>query len=243
MTARAVHQLTHTDGPQLLVPVEVSSYFTESPGGFPEARLVLWAAQFLTPKSIFVDVGAHCGTWTLTLASRCSAVHAFEPQRQTYSLLRGGVMLNGVDHKVRTHQVALSDDIGDAELRIVSADGGGSSLRKRRIPGDDTNEGRAQRGERCRRNKLDHFLGNETHIDLIKIDTEGTEESVIRGAIRTIKSSNHPPIIFEAWSYDWFEREKFELINYVQTFGYHVEPIKGFPEMYLATHPNRKKST
>lgn len=244
MTARAIYHVIkrHDDRgkTQLLVPEEVSAYFDCSRGGFPEAPLVEWAREFLKPESVFVDIGAHCGTWCLTLAPHCAAVHAFEPQRQTYSLLRGGVMLNGFDGKIRTHQCALSDDVGMGELRIVSPDGGGSSMRKARLPGEEL-YGTRNGTERIRYNKLDHFLGNETHIDLIKIDTEGTEEAVIRGAYRTLRSSNFPALIFEAWNHDWFEREKFNLINYVQTYGYHVEPIKGFPEMHLATHPNRKK--
>ena len=222
-------------GPELLVPEEVLDYFRKCPGGYPEQPLIEWAGQFLHERSVFVDVGAHCGTWCLTLAPRCQSVQAFEPQRENYSLLRAGVMLNGLDSKIRTHRFALSDDYGDGTLRIRSADGGGSSIKVLRDPQPIINE------ERIRTNTLDRLLGREPRIDLIKIDAEGSELDVIRGARATITASRYPPIVFEAWGAEWYRDQRQYLFDYLGSLGYRVEPINMYGEMFLATHPIRSK--
>ena len=45
---------------------------------------------------------------------------------------------------------------------------------------------------------LDSF--NLTNINFIKIDVEGHEEFVLRGAVKTLANNNYPKILFESWS-------------------------------------------
>jgi FkbM family methyltransferase len=241
MTARAVYHHLQNGAPKFLIPCEVEDYFLKCEGGYPERPLIEWAAQFLNERSVFVDIGAHCGTWALTLASKCMAVHAFEPQRESYSMLQAGVLLNGLQKKIRPHRVALSDDTGETTLRIRSLDGGGSSICK--LPAEALENRTANAEERVRFTRLDKILGREPRIDLVKIDVEGAELAVIRGAREALQSSRMPPLIFEAWSAPWYAERKRFLIDYVESLGYKVEPIRGYVEMFLASHPLRTRST
>ena len=78
---------------------------------------------------------------------------------------------------------------------------------------------------------LDSFYIEE--IGLIKIDVEGGELGVLKGATKTLKGSGWPRIIFECWSYPWFAMQKIELMDYLASLGYTVTPIE-WPDMFLA---------
>ena len=47
--------------------------------GLFEAGLIEWCKQFCKPDKIMLDIGAHTGTYALSLASKSKNVYAFEP--------------------------------------------------------------------------------------------------------------------------------------------------------------------
>jgi len=81
------------------------------------------------------------------------------------------------------------------------------------------------------------------NINFIKIDVEGREENVLRGAVDTIRRNDHPPILFESWPERYMDaaaREKrTSLFSFLDSIGYVVQKIhKGAGEMSLATKKN-----
>jgi FkbM family methyltransferase len=128
-----------------------------------------------------IDVGANIGSYTLRLAKRFGQVVAFEPNPFNLRILRLNVNENKLKN-IRIEGVALSDQIGDRSLFIQSHAGGTSSL-------DSAHYGLDyDRVSRVRVMRLDDFeiLG----VDLIKIDVEGAELQVLKGAESTIERSN-----------------------------------------------------
>jgi len=75
-------------------------------------------------------------------------------------------------------------------------------------------------------------------IDLIKIDVEGFELAVIKGATKLLKANNFPPILFEVWDFEWFSTSKNELLEFIKNLGYEVFYL--FNEDYIAQHPLNK---
>ena len=104
---------------------------------------------------LFVDVGAHVGTTVIAAVVRFgfeSAV-AFEPEAENYRLLRANVLLNGLDDRIETRNVAVSNRGGAAELklrpefgakhRLLDAPEAGATTVT--VPLDDPGRGRARR--------------------------------------------------------------------------------------------------
>jgi len=129
------------------------------------------------PALIF-DVGAHEGEYTTLVRERQgpeARVHAFEPSPRAFGHL---ARRHGQDQHVALHNVGLSDRPGEATLFSTDPGSTISSLHS----GDATGDSRES--ETCRLTTLDLHcasLGIE-FIDLLKMDVEGNEFQVLKGA-------------------------------------------------------------
>ena len=125
---------------------------------------------------IAIDIGANKGVYTHLLARLASSVEAFEPNPKI-----SGVLTRYLPRNVVTHQVALSDSIGTAEL-IVPMHGGGFSNQTASLNPRKRNEG--ARSVRVTQRTLDSY--GFSNVGFIKIDVEGFEPAVLAGARETI---------------------------------------------------------
>lgn len=148
--------------------------------------------QFLSPGKIVVDAGANCGIYTVAaskLVGDAGKVLSFEPGRESFSILRRNVELNGL-RNVLAFQSALSEREGMARLYHHHHGPNSFSL------GPEI--GRSDQFEEVRTTTLDKVLKREGihRVDLVKLDVEGAEELVLHGA-ESVLVSAHPVIIFE----------------------------------------------
>jgi len=146
----------------------------------------------LFPGATFVDVGANLGIYTL-VASRIvgpsGSVIAFEPSVQSFPLLQKNIMLNSLTN-VTAFPVALSEKAGRVRLYHAGSCPSGNSLGHHpSFPGGF---------ETVLAESLDDVLQRipAGRVDVIKMDVQGAEELVLRGAQKTLTSKN-PAIIFE----------------------------------------------
>ena len=88
--------------------------------GLFEKSLIEWCKQFCTKDKIFLDIGAHCGTYTVSLARYCKHVYAFEPQKMTFYSLCGSVALSHIQNAT-CHNVGLGEvhQVGKQILNII----------------------------------------------------------------------------------------------------------------------------
>ena len=192
--------------------------------GLFESGLIDWCKQFLTQDKVFLDIGAHTGTYALSLAADCAKVEAFEPQRATYYSLCGSIALSNLTHKIEAHNFGLGseDQVGTQTLHIVSPDGGGSSLSPSEI---DT----TLRTETVEIRTLDSL--SISNIGFIKMDVENNELSVLKGAQDTFRRSGWPTFMFES------NQDNGDLFDYViGEMGYTIIQISGVLNMFLATY-------
>lgn len=151
-----------------------------------------FAAGCLSPGQIAVDVGANLGVFTTALARRAGPsgrILAFEPTAATAARLRRTLeagRLSGVD----LFQAALSDRSGAGRLRIAGSPELNALTEE--AAGDEDSEA-------VNLLTLDGVL--KAHVPagklaLVKIDAEGHELRVVRGAERTLER-HEPLLLFE----------------------------------------------
>jgi len=186
--------------------------------GLFENQLIEWCKQFCSKDKLFLDIGAHTGTYAIALASHSHSVYAYEPQRMTYYGLCGGVALSGKKNiYCMNYGLGSPDQSGANTLRIVSADGGGSSVQ-------DTGLAVLEE-EQIEIKTLDSL--NLNNIGFIKMDVEDNEVNVLEGGVETIKRNGYPKIIFE---WNGGARWVFEKMEEI---GYKIIKIGGSENMYL----------
>jgi FkbM family methyltransferase len=154
--------------------------------------------RVLDPDSNCIDIGAATGEILrfMQVLAPDGNHHAFEPIPSQASELR----LRFPD--VRVHELALSDEPGEVEFFIVKDDPCISALRDpREIRGllGDTRisdwHGQVETIS-VTTGRLDDMLDVNDTIDFIKMDVEGAEASVFRGAVQTLARSR-PIVVFE----------------------------------------------
>jgi FkbM family methyltransferase len=141
---------------------------------------MLFVDKLLNQRRRFIDIGANGGIYSFHFSSSFNIVEAFEPLDEiTYRLKSLG------KNSVVVHSVALSSVEGDLKFFVPLRDSSMASI--------ETREGRCE--ERLIKTKrLDDY--DFSDVDLIKVDVEGHEESVLAGGVRTIEI-NKPVLIVE----------------------------------------------
>ena len=141
----------------------------------------------LSGSDVYVDVGANIGHLTVDAGryqSRYGRVFAFEPNPAAFRLLRDNTYLNrsngitGAEYHVR--ELALSDAAGAATLYIPSHHAGMASLEATAVGQEDD---RPCEAVEVRTSTLDAECGHLSHIRVLKIDVEGSEDRVLKGAL------------------------------------------------------------
>ncbi len=122
--------------------------------GIFEKNLIEWSKQFVCSNKDCLDIGAHCGTYALSLAPLCRNVYAFEAQRMTYYQLCGGIALNYYKN-VWPYNVALGEKDGEVTLHVTSNDGGGSTVQKEWL---EKQQSICIESEKCVQQSLDSFF-------------------------------------------------------------------------------------
>jgi FkbM family methyltransferase len=150
--------------------------------GNHEPSLTVLIQHVLRKKSVFVDVGASEGYFSVLAAQKQAEVYAFEPQARMRPILEKNFELNQVTGRVHLYRLALSTHVGDAHihLRPMTNPGASSVFKRARID---------FRTERVPTRPLDDVLEEAKlkNIQLVKIDCEGAEHEVIRGSERTLR--------------------------------------------------------
>lgn len=193
---------------------------------------------------VVLDIGANLGAYAIPVAKDIQfaggVVCAYEPQRIVFYQLCGNIVLNRLDNIYAFNQ-AVGDSIGEIEIPDVNFEKnvnvGAFSLNKeyRRIQGIET--------AMLTSNSIVPIVtldsvGLEHSPAVIKIDVEGYEINVLRGAVSFLEQHNFPPLLFEAWPFDWFKEGKEELLNFVSSLGYRVDAIS--VSDFLAQHPRNQ---
>lgn len=137
----------------------------------------------LRPGMTFVDVGANTGFFALIaarLVGPTGRVLAIEPEPENCTRIQRNIELNGYGN-IDVVEVALADADGEAQLHLASDHGHHSLL--------TTSPDRVGRTITVPQRTLDSLLAERgvERVDVMKIDVEGFEVEVLRGARQTVQ--------------------------------------------------------
>ena len=188
------------------------------------------------PGHYVVDVGAHFGTHTLAFArlvGDSGRVLAFEPQRIVAQVLAANVALNSLTN-VHTYHLGVGAEDATLWLRDIdysrANNYGGASLKVLTCAASD---GRPK--YRVAVVRLDDFY-EQPRLDFIKIDVEGMEADVVRGAAGLIR--RHKPVIYTENNQ---APKSPDLIGLIRSHGYrlfwHCPPLYS-PENFAGSTRN-----
>jgi FkbM family methyltransferase len=163
-------------------------------GNFERAELN-FVCRFLKPGMTVLDVGAYYGLYTMTASIKVGdhgQVIAFEPAPYQMKRLRWHLMLNRLSN-VKAEALALGDVENDRVLFSVPGRSAGyTSLRRFEIEA-------AVMPIPVKVTTLDNYLRKHcvNTVDFIKVDVEGGELDVFRGAAELFRHSPRPVVLCE----------------------------------------------
>jgi FkbM family methyltransferase len=140
--------------------------------GVWEADVMKLLSRWLKPGSLMVDVGANVGFHAVFAAQLGARVVAVEPVPWTLDLLRANVWRHGAD--VEIVPAAASDGLGPVRLEMDAAHRSGAQI--------------SGSGIEVRAATLDDLVP-EGEVDVLKLDVEGAEPLVLRGATAILARS------------------------------------------------------
>jgi FkbM family methyltransferase len=152
----------------------------------------------LNKQSVVLDIGANIGVMAMIFASRAGHVHAFEPAPRALALLRENVPPN-----CTIHPIAIGERDGITHIAELEA------LDESHV---------AETGLAVQVRTVDSL---DLNPDFIKIDVEGYEPQVLRGAAETLKRG--PMLMFEALTPKALE----ECVSIIRTSNpkYHIDDM------------------
>jgi FkbM family methyltransferase len=157
--------------------------------------------SWLKPGDGVIDAGANLGVFTLQAARAVGPggkVHAFEPMKTTFGMLARSVEANDFGVRCVLYNEGLGAAEGDGAFHMsMHLTNPGSSYITMDSEMNSAKDGGGQpgavaAGERIRIRPID-AIAHAQRIRFIKIDVEGFEPHVIRGAARTL--TEHAPVI------------------------------------------------
>ncbi|MBC8321726.1 MAG: FkbM family methyltransferase [Bacteroidetes bacterium] len=192
------------EGKRVIIETNQTSYLT---------NVICWKGVFafeysrifydlIREMSVFIDIGANIGFYSLLAvkASENIKVYAIEPATGPFIFLQKNIELNKENARVNSYKIALSDTISSIDFyehknpkyRYLNYNLGGISSEV------NTTQSNNLIKTKVDSTTLDYFAKNNLKeaVDLIKIDTEGTESRILENACEILEKIR-PIIICE----------------------------------------------
>ena len=207
---------------------------------WPEYRELMFLRKHLKIGELLIDIGANVGHISLLLADKVGPenVWAFEPTPISYKRLSENWRLNGLSTE-NLYQLAVGDKNSSVFIKNTS-----DPLTTNSIMDKKSNENFVEVEQVAIDNYLEILTNNK--IGLIKIDVEGFELNVFKGAINLINDCRPNFIMFESLD----SNVNSEILSILTNYNYVLFQLdeKGKPNFNELTAqnifavPNEKKS-
>jgi FkbM family methyltransferase len=184
--------------------------------GYHELDLTNYFIKNIRPRDHCIDVGANYGYFTCIMArwAATGKTIALEPNRKVFELLRDNIYINSLEGCASARNSAGADTAGTVTLHRRLARSGNTSIAK------ISDEELSSMGEpasvafEVASLPLDALLPEfGGRVDYLKIDVEGAEPLVFRGARTLIANNTHVKIVSE-WSPGQIQHAGFDIAEF-----------------------------
>jgi len=211
------------DGVRFVFDMTLDYHIKRMYFGLYEPELRKFLKKHLKPGDVFFDIGANVGYMSAigaSLVGKDGKIHSFEPVPKYFEQLLQLSKLNP-DYNITVNNFALGESSREAFIDLHRSNIGMNSIVPGFVPEEDILEKLA-----VKMISLDEYLNeNNIHkISFIKIDTEGYELPVLKGAKEFFNNnkSNLPLILAEVstTSYELMNCSIKELDDFMKELGY-----------------------
>lgn len=169
--------------------------------------------RYLKPGDSFIDIGANIGLYTLlasSLVGKNGHIDSFEPVPKTVKRLKENISINKLT-QVQIHPIALGEK--DSTLQFTQEhDATNHVLNFNRDNNVNSIEVSSKR--------LDRVISDRNYA-MAKIDVEGWELPLLKGAENLLSSNNPPVLMLEInGSFTKYGYKASDIINYLNSLGY-----------------------
>ena len=149
--------------------------------------------------TVFLDIGANIGIYSIMMAQKGLFCHAFEPMPDNYQAMLKNIGLNDLDNVIRTYNIALGNEESSCEFIYEQVNTGASRIATSSSdyqgPKDSTT---TVISKVCTLDGISPELAIPPDEKiLIKMDTEGMEHLILQGAIAFLKTHRNILLIME----------------------------------------------
>ena len=174
--------------------------------------------KIIQPGEVCFDVGANIGLYALSMSVAVGGqgrVHAFEPVPNTFRILSENIRTNNVQNVV-LRETAVGDKLGKAEF-FVTFQSGLAGL-------GNTCRGTVLEKKEVDITTLDAYVEKNAipKVALIKIDVEGFEGEVLKGAEKLLGKMQSLVVIAELdkFNYESLNRDRWQIVSWMKERGY-----------------------
>jgi len=174
-----------------------------------EYREMIFVNKVLKKQDIFIDIGANIGSYSIIAGSRCNNVYSFEPLPTTFNILKKNIVFNDFENKINAFNIGLSFEKNKLkftnDLDTVNHVALDNSSNFSEVSVD----------------KLDNIIELKDKDYFLKIDVEGFELNVIKGATKLLSSGNIFAILIETNdSTEKYGFNKSEIFSFLKKYNY-----------------------
>ena len=177
-------------------------YYLEGIKNGFEPDMVALFKTVASNSEVILDVGANIGCTAILFGNLSNSVYAFEPSPTTFKFLEKNILMSGLQN-VFPQNMGLGIEPGEFTLTFHPSNRSGGFV------SNLTQAGTGHTIEKIVIRQMDEVLKtlNPSRVDFIKIDVEGFEGHVLRGATQTL-SSYKPNVVMELnhWCLNAFQR-------------------------------------
>jgi FkbM family methyltransferase len=193
----SVRQLDYPRKKLLIFTDNIREFETRAKSCEKEPEMIEWIERF-PELSVFYDIGANVGAYSLVAAANNKKVFAFEPAFQNFWRLNGNISLNHLDSAITSFPVALSTETKLGSFKYLETTVGSSK-------GFYNEDAKFHLNDKVEVEKkmlvfsLDDFISefDLPKPEMLKIDVDGGEGDVIAGAKTTLSDASLKSILIE----------------------------------------------